>query len=654
MRVASRSMSSPLCTHKDVHEYDSLRSCLSCGETWYQSRTTQFCTPTAKQAADSSLSHNYSGLHLGSEQQIRLAILLPGKPQDPIHCTIVTVPLNNAPAYEALSYTWATEDGDDSKSGRVHCQDGVIPITENCEAALRCLKLPVDPRILWVDSICINQSSILERNHQVGLMDQIYRLATKVQICIQDPGRDYSACIRRLRGEGSSGEAITQTAELLSRRYFTRVWVIQEVVLAKAVVLRVNNASAVLEGCLFGSLAQTCERHNIHLPPWLHPNSGLQGTNSFIECLAMSMQASASDERDKIFAIANLLEPRIRDMVPVDYSLDYDCVIDNAIMACIVECRDLRILSFARLPKHADCPTACAFGMEDFKLFLRGNRSFVQLLENIRQRRWFIPLFENQCQQSIIQKVVSSTMLQQRDIHPWIPYVFLNGLLGALGEAQHAYYPRSEAQSLIRRVLCQGPEGQILPRFEVRAHLLDIVSEAVPNGSPRALGTNALFADDLEDFTQFCAWSDLHHLTSPHGYSLPRGVDYENILFDHQNYDGFIRGFEDYCHDVRRRRNLEPEANLKDLVQYVTMFRTHCSLGFSDSDFIAGDHIYAIDGVHQPLLLRAVDESSFRIVGTCYLWAAQELDYWRSGMHKRRWPKLPSDFKQQTRIIQIY
>lgn len=48
-------------------------------------------------------------------------------------------------------------------------------ITLNLEKALRHLRLANAPRILWVDTICINQGSIQERAEQVTLMGEIYK-----------------------------------------------------------------------------------------------------------------------------------------------------------------------------------------------------------------------------------------------------------------------------------------------------------------------------------------------------------------------------------------------------------------------------------------------------------------------------------------------
>jgi hypothetical protein len=175
----------------------------------------------------SELAYIHEELALGSVKQIRLIKLLPGSSVHPLRCTLSTANLDDLPEYEALSYTWATENGDDKKSRQIYCDNGVLPITANCHAALRQLRKVFAPRILWVDSICINQSNVGERNHQVGLMDRIYRLASMVHVCIHDSNHDYteSMCWLRSAKKHRKQSAIKQTTELFRRRYFTRVWV---------------------------------------------------------------------------------------------------------------------------------------------------------------------------------------------------------------------------------------------------------------------------------------------------------------------------------------------------------------------------------------------------------------------------------------------
>src|SRR6266536_764396 len=60
----------------------------------------------------------------------------------------------------------------------------------NLVSALRHLRLKDIARTMWVDAICIDQSNIDERGHQVALMTKIYSLAKCDLLWIGD---DYTA-----------------------------------------------------------------------------------------------------------------------------------------------------------------------------------------------------------------------------------------------------------------------------------------------------------------------------------------------------------------------------------------------------------------------------------------------------------------------------
>lgn len=119
---------------------------------------------------------------LGRQLEIRLLVLHPGRPEDPLEGDIVGTDLRRRPKYDAVSYTWADESGDDHLSSAIHCltSDSKISITRNCEAALKRLRLPNKRRKLWVDAVCINQHSDTERSQQVSLMSEIYKNARSV------------------------------------------------------------------------------------------------------------------------------------------------------------------------------------------------------------------------------------------------------------------------------------------------------------------------------------------------------------------------------------------------------------------------------------------------------------------------------------------
>ena len=77
----------------------------------------------------------------------------------------------------ALSYTWGTSE----MSQNIQTLNGIVPITASLHAALRKLRRNFKDCIVgWADAICIDQSNIREKGHQVRLMPQIYQNAQEV------------------------------------------------------------------------------------------------------------------------------------------------------------------------------------------------------------------------------------------------------------------------------------------------------------------------------------------------------------------------------------------------------------------------------------------------------------------------------------------
>lgn len=90
---------------------------------------------------------------------IRLLTLQPGPDRSNIECTLSPVSLHDLPAYEALSYSW----GDSECKSTIKCNKASKAITENLFAALCQIRSPTRSKLLWIDAICINQSSDRER-----------------------------------------------------------------------------------------------------------------------------------------------------------------------------------------------------------------------------------------------------------------------------------------------------------------------------------------------------------------------------------------------------------------------------------------------------------------------------------------------------------
>ncbi|KAK5651493.1 hypothetical protein OQA88_11947 [Cercophora sp. LCS_1] len=115
---------------------------------------------------------------------------MPGKPSDPIICSLSTASLDGNPQYDALSYVW----GDPTICDKIIVDQQERNVTANLYAALRRLRNlrdATEPKELWVDALCINQDDKDEKTHQVGLMGRIYSRAREVFIwlgdCADDP-----------------------------------------------------------------------------------------------------------------------------------------------------------------------------------------------------------------------------------------------------------------------------------------------------------------------------------------------------------------------------------------------------------------------------------------------------------------------------------
>lgn len=96
--------------------------------------------------------------------------------------------------FEALSYVWGVR-----KDGfQVVCQGKLLSVTETCLQALRYLRHKRKPRQLWVDAICIDQTSKTERGHQVGLMGEIYDVASDVVVWLGESSPEFEQAFREI------------------------------------------------------------------------------------------------------------------------------------------------------------------------------------------------------------------------------------------------------------------------------------------------------------------------------------------------------------------------------------------------------------------------------------------------------------------------
>lgn len=153
-----------------------------------------------------------------------------------------------APAYVALSYTW----GPEYPQKTIEINGFEFSIRQNLFDFLTVARSKYRGNFFWIDQICIDQGNVGERNHQVSLMSRIYTEAAYVVAWLGVEADDSDLAIayieelseadRRmhlrfppLKREPDQREYAALIA-LFARPYWRRLWIIQEVVLARKVI----------------------------------------------------------------------------------------------------------------------------------------------------------------------------------------------------------------------------------------------------------------------------------------------------------------------------------------------------------------------------------------------------------------------------------
>ncbi|KAF2686084.1 HET-domain-containing protein, partial [Lentithecium fluviatile CBS 122367] len=113
------------------------------------------------------------------ERQIRLLRIKSEPGFDEVEYEILVKNLDEfAGRYVAISYVWGEGQSSESiiirEEGR---PEWTIKIGRNLSRVLAVLRYNLDPEYFWIDALCIEQTDIQEKNHQVPLMGKIYQSA---------------------------------------------------------------------------------------------------------------------------------------------------------------------------------------------------------------------------------------------------------------------------------------------------------------------------------------------------------------------------------------------------------------------------------------------------------------------------------------------
>ena len=351
--------------------------------------------------------YEYSALD-ESASEIRLMTLLPGLFEDDISITIETVVLTkeHIPQYEALSYVWGSaenpidiivKDGelahpetfsllDRSTQRRLEAYiQGTISVTQNLAIALPYLRKEDKPRVFWIDAICVNQQDIAERGHQVKRMAAVYTMASQVIVWLGPESQNSTLALRVLDNLGSqlrvdwnilkmtsvsTGELISWDSDpfydnetwksiedVLRRPWFERLWIWQEVRLAREAYLLCGNEGLPWETLRRAILYLQRAPMPAGFDRLLEPCFKLISYGDYVagvfdlldEILENTKFASCSDPRDKIFAVLSLAHKQFTRGLDPDYSKPAEAVFQDLVLHYTFTLQSLNILAQCEL-----------------------------------------------------------------------------------------------------------------------------------------------------------------------------------------------------------------------------------------------------------------------------------------------------------------
>lgn len=300
-----------------------------------------------------------------TQPSVRIIDLLPQQSNGNIRCRLRHILLKTSFQFTAVSYEWGSPH---SEKHKIYINERSFEIHHNLFMLLTSLlKLhPIDGyENLWIDALCINQQSNQEKNHQVQQMKQIYQMATNVlvwlgpaadgsdRLCdflndfdIQDSAENTALSVIQMSKEQwkssqdkifCAGIDIWKACEAFSRRtYWTRTWILQELLLAQcivllcgykkiqwqpwAIVLDTLGRGYSLTRCWVPTLVKSSA--NLIRQQWF---SNIDGTpsDSLVKLVVRFRQSNCSDMHDKVYGLLGLASDAS------SFQVDYNCHSDK-------------------------------------------------------------------------------------------------------------------------------------------------------------------------------------------------------------------------------------------------------------------------------------------------------------------------------------
>lgn len=172
--------------------------------------------------------------------------------------------------YDALSYSWGLE----TETAVFRCGDVEVEALLPAYDAIIHLRDTRSPRFVWVDALCIDQFNDDEKSTHVSQMSKIYCMARNVVVWLgtkeQCGGRAIEHLDQYARNTHSADcqpgtrDWLSDVVVLLTRPWFRRTWIRQEVFAARVLWIQVGDTLLGWGGLSIRPQQRSAERHRQH------------------------------------------------------------------------------------------------------------------------------------------------------------------------------------------------------------------------------------------------------------------------------------------------------------------------------------------------------------------------------------------------------
>ncbi|KAI1137528.1 heterokaryon incompatibility protein-domain-containing protein [Hypoxylon sp. FL0543] len=325
---------------------------------------------------------------LPTPEHIRFVTIRAGRFDDDILLSydILAFASDGRPSYDALSYTWDTHSGSRLVYVIEKGKTWAMHIPRNLAEILVYLRYADKARVMWIDALCIDQTNDVEKGPQVARMGKVYRSAHRISIWLGKEENDSTRALNTMLWLGSKvtvdwdrlsvalrpeyvepgfedvnmgvplrPEDTEAIYHLFSRRWFERLWIRQEVMLAEA--------TAVVQCGFYQVPWPPFRRALVCLYQKPRPKTPFDEklNNRLLSFRGLMSQASTvplgyirvafgqsdcTDARDRIYALCEFLSEGDKAVVgSPDYTKDADVIFRDIVRRYIQHYGSLNILS---------------------------------------------------------------------------------------------------------------------------------------------------------------------------------------------------------------------------------------------------------------------------------------------------------------------